>query len=738
MRDGSFEPPRPNLCMKKLTILLVNVHGLIRGNRLELGRDADTGGQSRYLMDVAKALAADDRVERVDILTRLIVDKTVSADYARQREEVTPGLEILRLPFGGSRYLRKELLWPHLDEAVDNAIKLLRTADRVPDVVHGHYADGGYVAMHLARFFGLPLVFTGHSLGRLKRHRLLEEGCAAEDVERTYNFERRIAAEEEILACADCLVTSTKHEINEQYSLYANKGFATFEVIPPGFDLDRFLPYYDEHPQDSPRYHPARNAAVILQEELSRFLSNPDKPLIVAIGRPDKRKNLSGLIEVYGKSKELQAMANLAIFAGIRKDISTMDDAERDVLIEMLLMMDKYDLYGKLALPKRHDVEHQIPELYRIAALSHGVCANLALNENFGLTLLEAAASGCPVVATDQGGPVDIVNNLENGIIVDPLDDAASAAAIIALIVDRGLWQEKSANGAQRVRQLYTWQAHVDRYLELLSPIVLNQAPRIFGPLAGEVPAIGKRLGTAAHLFVSDIDDTLLGGDAGAQAELRNALAANQASVVFAVATARNVDSARTVLLEAGFPEPEIYITSVGSEIHYRDKTLLRDKGWASHLGYQWRPDLLRAAMTGIDGFELQEAEAQREFKLSYYYNGNDPDFRAILHRRLRERSLRYNLVCSHDRFIDLLPIRADKGKAVRYLCYKWGLPYARAVTAGDSGNDLAMLQGSFRGIVVANRSPDLEQLRAGPRLYLAQTDRSAGVLEGLRHYGVL
>jgi sucrose-phosphate synthase len=725
--------------MQKLSILLVNVHGLIRGDRLELGRDADTGGQTRYVIDAAKALASDPRVERVYILTRLIVDKTVSADYAQRREEAALGLTILRVPFGGNRYLRKELIWPHLDEAVDNAIKLIRSMDRPPDLIHGHYADGGYVGMLLARFFGLPFAFTGHSLGLLKRSRLLEEGADGEEIERRFNFARRIAVEEEILTCSDLIVASTRHEIDTQYSLYDNREHGTFVVIPPGYDLGRFLPYYDEHPQDSPLYHPARSAHVSIREELGRFLSNPDKPLIISVGRPDKRKNLSGLIEFYGKSKDLQAMANLAVFAGIRKDISTMDDTERSVLVEMLLLMDKYDLYGKLALPKRHDVEHQIPELYRIAAQSRGVFVNLALNENFGLTLLEAAASGCPVVATNQGGPVDIVANLGNGFIVDPLDFESAVGAVKSLIVDREVWMRKSSEGAQKVRSQYTWQAHVDRYLESVAPVIADQAPRIFGPTTeGGPPAIGKRLGAASHLFVSDIDGTLLGGDADAVAALRDALSAARERVVFAVATGRPVDSAREALASAGFPEPEIFIAGVGTEIFYRDRVLLRDAGWRSHLKYQWRPESIREALRGMEGLELQGPDAQREFKLSYEYGGADADFRAAIHRRLVERRLRYTLVVSHGTYVDLLPIRADKGKAIRYLCYKWGLPYGRVVTAGDSGNDENMLRGSFKGIVVANRSGDLGHLHARGNLYLSRTGYAEGVLEGLRHFGVL
>ena len=85
----------------------------------------------------------------------------------------------------------------------------------------------------------------------------------------------------------------------------------------------------------------------------------------------------------------------------------------------MLLAMDKYDLYGKMAIPKKHDFEYEVPALYRIAAERRGVFVNPALTEPFGLTLLEASATGLPIVATDDGGPNDIVHNCKNGILVD-------------------------------------------------------------------------------------------------------------------------------------------------------------------------------------------------------------------------------------------------------------------------------------------------------------------------------
>jgi sucrose-phosphate synthase len=55
-------------------ILMLSIHGLIRGHDLELGRDADTGGQTKYVVDLARALGERADVSRVDLVTRRVVD----------------------------------------------------------------------------------------------------------------------------------------------------------------------------------------------------------------------------------------------------------------------------------------------------------------------------------------------------------------------------------------------------------------------------------------------------------------------------------------------------------------------------------------------------------------------------------------------------------------------------------------------------------------------------------------
>jgi sucrose-phosphate synthase len=376
-----------------LYIQLYNIHGLIRGYNLELGRDADTGGQTKYVLELAKSLSERDDVRKVEIVTRRIEDKEVSKDYSKREEKVNEKLSIVRIRCGGLKYIRKELLWNHLEEFVDKSIKYIKSKEELPDIIHSHYADAGYVCTELTKFFGIPLIHTGHSLGRDKLNNLLKNGLTEEEINKRYKINQRIAAEESVIFFADRIVTSTNQEIKKQYGLYENTNEDKFVVIPPGVSLERFHPYNEKREWNDEEREVREN----IREELWRFFTNLNKPLILSLCRPEKRKNISGLINAYGRDKELQKKANLAIFAGIRKDIQKMADIEQEVLTEILLLLDKYNLYGKMAIPKTHDVDEEVPELYRIAAETGGVFVNSAFNEPFGLTLIEAAASGLPV-----------------------------------------------------------------------------------------------------------------------------------------------------------------------------------------------------------------------------------------------------------------------------------------------------------------------------------------------------
>jgi sucrose-phosphate synthase len=83
------------------------------------------------------------------------------------------------------------------------------------------------------------------------------------------------------------------------------------------------------------------------------------------------------------------------------------------------------------------------------------------------------------------------------------------------------------------------------------------------------------------------------------------------------------------------------------------------------------------------------------------------------------------------------LPWRASKGDALRYCALKWGFLINNLLVAGDSGNDVSMLRGNTRAVVVGNHSRELDRLRTHPNIYFAEGHYAWGILEGLAHYQI-
>lgn len=700
-----------------LYIILVSVHGLIRGKEMELGRDADTGGQILYVVELARALAKDPRVSRVDLLTRRVIDGKISDDYRQPVEKLSAGANLIRIDCGPRRYLRKEVLWPHLDGFIDQALQHVRNVGHVPDIVHGHYADAGYVSARLAGLLGVPMVFTGHSLGRDKLKQLLHKGTSKETIQKQYHIDQRIEAEEIALGTAALVVTSTEQEVAEQYASYENYHPRRMYVIPPGVDLSRF------YPPKAGVFKPK------IYQQLERFLKRPNRPMILALSRADERKNIVTLIKAYGESKELQAKANLVLIAGNRDDIPEMQKGQREVLNQILLLIDKYDLYGKVAYPKHHE-SADVPILYRIAAKSKGIFVNPALTEPFGLTLIEAAASGLPMVATKDGGPKDIIKYCSNGALFDPLDANALGRELKKLLTDRKYWRRCSNNGIKGAHRYFSWPGHADNYLQAIAKILDTRHK------AHVAPTGKSRLPTVDRLAFSAIDNALLGDNVSLEVLLAY-IKRNAKQTGFGVATGRSIESTVRFLKRRKIPLPDILITSVGTEIYYSHQQgrLVEDISWKHHIDYLWEPKDIHHLIAKLPGIKCLPKTEQRDHKLSYAIDlAKAPGIKKIK-SYLRQQDLHAKLILSEEKNLDILPIRASKGLAIRYLSIKWGVPLDRIFVVGDSGNDEEMLVGDTLAVVVGNHSRELDRLRNKSRIYFARRNFAEGVLEGLEYY---
>ena len=690
-------------------IMHVALQGCLRAGTIEYGVTADTGGHIRYLLDLVRHAAACPDVTRQEVVTRGFRDEALGAAYAAPFEDMPEGARLVRLFGQTDAYLAKEELWRDHEALANALVAYILGADRRPDVLHAHYADGGEVARRAGARLGIPYVFTGHSLGRVKA-----EACGVPMAPRRAptgdgELARRVRTEERVIADAARIIASSRDEAERQYGLYERADPAKIVVNPPGSYL---------RPGDVPTDAPADEGVL---GAIHRFLSDPSKPPLLAIARPVRKKNLTGLIEAYGRSPALQEAANLVIYAGTRDDIQTQEPENREVLEELLYLIDRYDLWGRVALPKTHGPD-DIPAIYAFAACAGGVFANPALNEPFGLTLLEAAAAGLPVVATSSGGPVDIVDHCGNGVLVDPTDPVAIAEGALSLLTDPDRWTACAEAGLAAC-SYYDWERHAADYAALC-----RQAAAPAG-----APLIEQR--PRPFILASDIDNTLTGDRAALEAFAR--WQARDALHTFTIATGRSLHGAIEVLRDWNAPRPDVMITSVGSEIYYAregDWNLVTDEHWLRYIDHGWDWARTYEAAMRFGGLTPQAPQEQRRFKVSFFARDRG-GFVEALRAHLLAAGLQVNVIYSHGEFLDILPARASKGHALEYLRARLRLTPGTTIAAGDSGNDELLLRAASHPVLVANYSAELDAVARLDRTYVASFPHAAGVLEGIAAY---
>lgn len=194
-------------------------------------------------------------------------------------------------------------------------------------------------------------------------------------------------------------------------------------VIPNAIDLADFEQAQSSVPADDPRPYP-----------------------IAFIGRLDPIKDVPTLIGAAGR---LNRLVHLHIYG---------DGMDRNRIIGEIAVRGlghRVSLHGAIDRPQS-------------ALATAGLLVLPSLAEGFGLVLIEAMASGVPVVATNVAGIRDVVRPNETGLLVPPSNPAALAAAIRQIIEDTELRRWLIDNAARDVRRRFTWDVVLDQYRRLL------------------------------------------------------------------------------------------------------------------------------------------------------------------------------------------------------------------------------------------------------------------------------
>ncbi len=232
----------------------------------------------------------------------------------------------------------------------------------------------------------------------------------------------------------------------------------------------------------------------------------------------------------------------------------------------------------------------------------------------------------------------------------------------------------------------------------------------------------------------TDLDQSLLGDESALQSFLQ-LIRNNQKFVSFGIATGRRLDSALTLLRQHKIPQPEVLMTSLGTEIYYAPD-LTRDKLWTEHIDYLWKPKRIKRLLSELPGLVLQKKSEQSTFKISYYIDLESSPSIEEINRLLHQNELNANLFLSFGQFLDIIPLRASKGLALRWYTERSQTPLEKVLAAGGSGTDEDMVRGNTLGVIVSNRhDEELSDLVGVNGVYFAQQPYANGLLEAIEHY---
>lgn len=447
-----------------MQIIFLNPQGNFDAWDSHLTEHPDFGGQLVYVKEVSKALVEQFPDVYVDIVTRRFDDTGWSSEFAKDISfypDVSERLRIVRIPCGGMDFLRKELLWEHLPEWVNNIISFY--GSQLPDYATAHYGDGGYAAVLLQKKTGIPFSFTAHSLGAQKLDKLFQGHPDFEELDFWYKFSKRIQAERLSVQYASLIITSTDMERTGQYTHSLYKEFAQitkpgkFAVIPPGVNTSIFNTQIDE--QDRKIF-----------DQIDKKIGKTTKPAVILSSRLDEKKNHMAAVKAYANDPHLPKKARLGIFLrGIEdpyREANSLGEKERGILKKILQEIEDHHLQDNvffLNLLSQKD----LASAYKYFARLKSLFVLTAFYEPFGLAPIEAGACGLVPVTTQNGGPSDIFKN-NKGILVDPTNTSDIAAGMNKAL-DR--FNEYSQKVIDLVMNNYTWQQTAKNYYQRLTAI---------------------------------------------------------------------------------------------------------------------------------------------------------------------------------------------------------------------------------------------------------------------------
>jgi D-inositol-3-phosphate glycosyltransferase len=396
-------------------VAMISVHT----SPLDQPGTGDAGGMNVYIAEVSRRLAA--RGTEVEVFTR------ATSGEQPARVEMAPGVLVHNVVAGPFEGLPKEDLPGQLCAVTAGVLR--REAARREgwyDVIHSHYWLSGQVGWLAKERWGVPLVHTMHTMGRVKNRSLAPDDRPEPEL--------RIIGEQQVVDAADRLVANTAAERSDLIDLY-DADPDLVDVVPPGVDLTTFHGRDRAAARSALGYRP--DDLVVLFVGRIQPLKAPDVLVRAVAALADRDPGLAGrlrLVFIGGPSgsgtEQPTALADLA--------------AALDVPATFLPALSRADL-------RRHYAAADV-----VAVPSH--------SESFGLVAVEAQACGTPVLAARVGGLPMAVADGRSGLLVDGHEPQVWARALHRVLADPGL-RARLAAGARPHAESLSWEGTVDGLL---------------------------------------------------------------------------------------------------------------------------------------------------------------------------------------------------------------------------------------------------------------------------------
>jgi D-inositol-3-phosphate glycosyltransferase len=422
---------------RAVRIALISEHA----SPLALRGGEDAGGQNVYVDEISRHLAQCGYA--VDIFTR--------RDNPSVPEVLTwaPGVRIVNLTAGPTKFLLKDALWPYMPGFRDEFLRFMAREEVRYDLIHGNFWMSGWVAVELRRLLGVPVVQHFHALGVTKRlHQGSMDSSPGE----------RIVIETEIVRQADRVIAPCPNEEAELCASYGADG-SKVAMIPLAVNTDVFYP--------------------LAQTEARRWMQQsvglaPDDFVVAYVGRMLPRKDVRNVVRAMALLISQCAEARPDLVPKLKLLVVGGESAEPDPAItpeigELRHLADELAIGEHvICLGKRQ------PDILRYYYSAANVVVTTPWYEPFGLTPLEGMACARPVVGSAVGGITYTICDGATGFLVPPRDPHTLAARLSELLHDPALSVRMGEAARDRVMSEFTWPVAAARTAALCEEVIAD------------------------------------------------------------------------------------------------------------------------------------------------------------------------------------------------------------------------------------------------------------------------